>query len=39
VARAPDPQRSEMEARLDHARATIDRSRPSPRVCAQSASC
>lgn len=39
VARAPDPQRSEMEARLDHARATIDRRRPAPRACAQSASC
>lgn len=39
VARTPEPQRSEMEARLDHARATIDRRRPAPQPCAQSAAC
>jgi hypothetical protein len=39
IARAPDPQRFEMEARLDHARAAIDRRRSAPRACAQSASC
>jgi precorrin-6x reductase len=39
VARAPDPQRSEMETRLDHARAAIDRSRPAPMPRAQSVSC
>jgi hypothetical protein len=39
IARAPDAQRSEMEARLDHTRAAIDRRRSAPRACAQSAPC
>jgi hypothetical protein len=39
IARAPDTPRSEMEARLDQARAAIDRRRPAGRVFAQSASC
>ena len=39
VAGTPDPQRSEMEARLDHARAAIDRGRSAPRPCAQPTSC
>lgn len=39
VARASDPQRSEMEARLGHARAAIDRHRASATPCAQPASC
>ena len=38
VAHAPDPQRSEMEARLEHARTAIERRRPAQRPCAQSAS-
>jgi hypothetical protein len=37
IARAPEPQRSEMEARLDHARAAIDRRRSTLRPCVQSA--
>jgi len=39
IARAPGPQRSEMQARLDHVRDAIDRGRSVPRACAQSASC
>jgi hypothetical protein len=39
IARAPDPQRCEMEARLDQARAAIDRHRSAPRAYAQSAAC
>jgi hypothetical protein len=39
VAQAPDAQRSEMETRLDHARAAIDRRRSVPRACAQSGCC
>jgi len=39
VARTSDPQRCELEARLDHARATIERGRSSAAAYAQSASC
>jgi hypothetical protein len=39
IARAPDAQRWEMEARLDQARAAIDRRRSTVRARAQSASC
>ena len=39
IVRAPDPQRSEMEARLDQTRAAIDRRRSGASACVQSASC
>ena len=39
IARAPDPQRSEMEARLDQTRAAIECRRSAPRAYTQSASC
>jgi hypothetical protein len=39
IARAPDPQRSEMETRLDQTRAAIERRRSAPRAYTQSASC
>jgi hypothetical protein len=39
VTRASEPQRSEMEARLNRARAAIDRGRPAATPCAQSVSC
>ena len=39
IARTSDPQRSQMEARLDQTRAAIERRRSAPRAYAQSASC
>lgn len=39
IARAPDSQRTEMEARLEQTRAAIDRRPSTTRAYAQSASC